>query len=51
MKKLSTEGNKGKKRKTVTEEELKELAKDVALIKKLKKRKISKEQFEEAFDK
>ncbi|KAJ0173338.1 hypothetical protein K1T71_011514 [Dendrolimus kikuchii] len=41
---------KGKKRKAVTQEELDELAADVALIKKLKKRKITEEQFEKEFD-
>ncbi|OWR54886.1 ATP-dependent RNA helicase DDX55 [Danaus plexippus plexippus] len=49
-KKLNEEGKKGKKRKTVTQEELDELAADVALIKKLKKRKITAEQFDQAFD-
>ncbi|XP_063628304.1 probable ATP-dependent RNA helicase DDX55 homolog [Cydia splendana] len=44
------EGKKGKKRRAVTQEELDELAADVALMKKLKKRKITKEQFDEQFD-
>ncbi|XP_059054807.1 probable ATP-dependent RNA helicase DDX55 homolog [Achroia grisella] len=48
--KESAEGKKGKKRKAVTQEELDELAADVALIKKLKKRKITKEQFDQAFE-
>ncbi|CAG5047314.1 unnamed protein product [Parnassius apollo] len=46
----NTEGKRSKKRRTVTQEELDELAADVALIKKLKKRKITKEQFDETFD-
>ncbi|XP_050667310.1 probable ATP-dependent RNA helicase DDX55 homolog [Leptidea sinapis] len=41
---------KAKKRKTVTQEELVELAADVALIKKLKKRKITDEQFDKKFN-
>lgn len=44
------EGSKEKKRKLVTQEEIEELAADVALIKKLKKRKITEEQFNDAFD-
>ncbi|KAL0818597.1 hypothetical protein ABMA28_009030 [Loxostege sticticalis] len=40
----------GKKRRAVTAEEIAELAEDVALIKKLKKRKITEEQFDKAFD-
>lgn len=40
----------GKKRRAVTQAEIDELAADVALIKKLKNRKISKEQFDQAFD-
>ncbi|XP_063832840.1 probable ATP-dependent RNA helicase DDX55 homolog [Ostrinia nubilalis] len=39
-----------KKRKAVTAEEIAELAEDVALLKKLKKRKITEEQFDKAFD-
>ncbi|XP_013143354.1 PREDICTED: probable ATP-dependent RNA helicase DDX55 homolog [Papilio polytes] len=46
----ATEGKRGKKRRAVTQEEMDELAADVALIKKLKKRKITKEQFDDAFD-
>lgn len=42
----ATKEPKIKKRKGITEEELSELAKDVALLKKLKKKKISEEQFE-----
>ncbi|XP_045454031.1 probable ATP-dependent RNA helicase DDX55 homolog [Melitaea cinxia] len=49
-KKLKEEGKSGKKRKAVTQEELDELAADVALIKKLKKRKITRDQFDQAFD-
>ncbi|KAM3957849.1 putative ATP-dependent RNA helicase DDX55 homolog [Aphomia sociella] len=48
--KEGAEGKKGKKRKAVTQEELDELAADVALMKKLKKRKITEEQFDQAFD-
>ncbi|XP_045503695.1 probable ATP-dependent RNA helicase DDX55 homolog [Colias croceus] len=48
--KMIAEGKKTKKRKTVTQEELDELAADVALIKKLKKRKISNDQFDKAFE-
>ncbi|CAH2052599.1 unnamed protein product, partial [Iphiclides podalirius] len=46
----NAEGKRGKRRRAVTQEELDELAADVALMKKLKKRKITKEQFDEAFD-
>ncbi|XP_049879438.1 probable ATP-dependent RNA helicase DDX55 homolog [Pectinophora gossypiella] len=46
----NADGKKGKKRKAVTQEELDELAKDVALMKKLKKRKITQEQFDQQFD-
>ncbi|XP_034827916.1 probable ATP-dependent RNA helicase DDX55 homolog [Maniola hyperantus] len=49
LKKKNNEEGKGKKRRAVTQEELDELAADVALIKKLKKRKISDEQFDKAF--
>ncbi|XP_050464865.1 probable ATP-dependent RNA helicase DDX55 homolog [Cataglyphis hispanica] len=45
---LSTTSNK-KKRKHIKEEDLKELAKDIALIKKFKKKKISQEEFDAAF--
>ncbi|CAL1685626.1 unnamed protein product [Lasius platythorax] len=45
---LSTTSNK-KKRKQIKEEDLKELAKDIALIKKFKKKKISQEEFDAAF--
>ncbi|KAL6420126.1 hypothetical protein ACFW04_014080 [Cataglyphis niger] len=45
---LSTTSNK-KKRKNIKEEDLKELAKDIALIKKFKKKKISQEEFDAAF--
>ncbi|CAG9126336.1 unnamed protein product [Plutella xylostella] len=48
--KQNTEVKKGKKRRAVTQAEIDELAADVALIKKLKNRKISKEQFDQAFD-
>ncbi|XP_063368865.1 probable ATP-dependent RNA helicase DDX55 homolog [Cydia amplana] len=47
---VKQEGKKGKKRRAVTQEELDELAADVALMKRLKKRKITKEQFDEQFD-
>ncbi|CAF4804512.1 unnamed protein product [Pieris macdunnoughi] len=49
-KKMIAEGRNTKKRKTVTQEELQELAADVALLKKLKKRKISDDQFDKAFN-
>ncbi|KAI8441861.1 hypothetical protein MSG28_005545 [Choristoneura fumiferana] len=49
-KEVKQEGKRGKKRRAVTQEELDELAADVALMKKLKKRKITKEQFDEQFD-
>ncbi|CAH2237153.1 jg11126 [Pararge aegeria aegeria] len=49
LKKKNNEEGKGKKRRAVTQEELDELAADVALIKKLKKRKISDDQFDKAF--
>lgn len=49
-KKMIAEGKNTKKRKTVTKEELQELASDIALLKKLKKRKISDDQFDKAFD-
>ncbi|XP_070167783.1 probable ATP-dependent RNA helicase DDX55 homolog [Polyergus mexicanus] len=45
---LSTTSNK-KKRKHIKEEDLEELAKDIALIKKFKKKKISQEEFDAAF--
>ncbi|CAK1552388.1 unnamed protein product [Leptosia nina] len=48
--KMVKEGKNNKKRKTVTQEELEELAADVALIKKLKKRKINDDQFDNAFE-
>ncbi|XP_072934117.1 probable ATP-dependent RNA helicase DDX55 homolog [Epargyreus clarus] len=44
------ENGKSKKRRAVTQEELDELAADVALIKKLKRRKITHEQFDKEFD-
>lgn len=47
--KQNTDGKK-KKRKAITQEELDELAADVALMKKLKKRKITEEQFDQAFE-
>lgn len=50
VKQKDGDGKKGKKRKAVTQEELDELAADIALIKKLKKRKITEEQFEKEFD-
>ncbi|CAB3245567.1 unnamed protein product [Arctia plantaginis] len=46
----STEGGKKKKRKAVTQEELNELAADIALMKKLKKRKITEDQFDKEFE-
>lgn len=46
----STEGGKKKKRKAVTQEELNELAADIALMKKLKKRKITQDQFDKQFE-
>ncbi|XP_052757694.1 probable ATP-dependent RNA helicase DDX55 homolog [Galleria mellonella] len=48
--KVGAEGKKGKKRKAITQEELDELAADVALMKKLKKGKITEEQFDQAFE-
>ncbi|XP_011684380.1 PREDICTED: probable ATP-dependent RNA helicase DDX55 homolog isoform X2 [Wasmannia auropunctata] len=45
---FSTTSNK-KKRKRINEEDIVQLAKDVALIKKFKKRKISQEEFDAAF--
>lgn len=45
---FSTTSNK-KKRKRIKEEDLEELAKDIALIKKFKKKKISQEEFDAAF--
>ncbi|XP_026313433.1 probable ATP-dependent RNA helicase DDX55 homolog [Hyposmocoma kahamanoa] len=48
--KKTSEGKKGKKRKAITQEELEELAADVGLMKKLKKRKITEEQFDREFD-
>ncbi|XP_075983956.1 putative ATP-dependent RNA helicase DDX55 homolog [Anticarsia gemmatalis] len=45
-----TEGSKKKKRKAVTEAELNELAADIALMKKLKKRKITEDQFDKEFE-
>ncbi|KAL4705841.1 hypothetical protein ACJJTC_019276 [Scirpophaga incertulas] len=50
LKQGSGVGKKGKRRRAVTEAELAELAADVALLKKLKKRKISQQQFDEQFD-
>lgn len=53
QKRKATKSNaevKRKKRRTVTQEELAELAADVALMKKLKKRKITEEQFDKAFE-
>lgn len=47
---MTAEGRNTKKRKSVTQEELQELAADVALLKKLKKRKISDDQFDKAFN-
>ncbi|XP_023944826.2 probable ATP-dependent RNA helicase DDX55 homolog [Bicyclus anynana] len=50
LKKKNLEAGKGKKRRAVTQAELAELAADVALLKKLKRRKISHDQFDRAFD-
>ncbi|KAG6443114.1 probable ATP-dependent RNA helicase DDX55 homolog [Manduca sexta] len=50
LKQKEGEGKRGKKRRVVTQEELDELAADVALLKKLKKRKITDEQFDKQFD-
>ncbi|CAH2986471.1 unnamed protein product [Chilo suppressalis] len=50
LKQQNPEGKKGKKRRAVTQAELDELAADVALIKRLKRRKITQDQFDEAFD-
>ncbi|KDR12156.1 ATP-dependent RNA helicase DDX55 isoform X2 [Zootermopsis nevadensis] len=41
---------KHKRKRNVSQEDIDELAKDIALIKKLKRKKISKEQFDEQFD-
>ncbi|XP_013195184.2 probable ATP-dependent RNA helicase DDX55 homolog [Amyelois transitella] len=49
LKKLDGEG-KRRKRRAVTAAELESLAADVALMKKLKKRKITEEEFDRAFD-
>jgi len=46
---LSTTSNK-KKRKRINEEDIAQLAKDIALINKFKKKKISQEEFDAAFD-
>ncbi|XP_053999654.1 probable ATP-dependent RNA helicase DDX55 homolog [Hylaeus anthracinus] len=48
--KMSTNPIKKQKRK-INEQDIEELAKDIALIKKLKKKKISQEEFDEAFEK
>ncbi|XP_053617440.1 probable ATP-dependent RNA helicase DDX55 homolog [Plodia interpunctella] len=50
MKKQESGDGKRRKRRAVTQAELDELAADVALMKKLKKRKITQEQFDEAFE-
>ncbi|CAG9791162.1 unnamed protein product [Diatraea saccharalis] len=50
LKQQNPEGKRSKKRRAVTQAELDELAADVALIKRLKKRKITQEQFDDAFD-
>ncbi|KAJ8710987.1 hypothetical protein PYW07_008229 [Mythimna separata] len=50
LKKNDPESGKKKKRKAVTQEELNELAADIALMKKLKKRKITQEQFDQQFE-
>ncbi|KAF9815749.1 hypothetical protein SFRURICE_009266 [Spodoptera frugiperda] len=50
LKKNDPEGGKKRKRKAVTQEELNELAADIALMKKLKKRKITEEQFDQQFE-
>lgn len=50
MKQKNPELKKGKKRKVITQEELDALAADVALIKKLKKRKITQDQFDREFE-
>ncbi|XP_077278134.1 putative ATP-dependent RNA helicase DDX55 homolog [Temnothorax americanus] len=49
LKQFSTTCNK-KKRKRINDEDLEQLAKDIALIKKFKKRKISQEEFDTAFE-
>ncbi|KAJ8712666.1 hypothetical protein PYW08_007970 [Mythimna loreyi] len=50
LKKNDPESGKKRKRKAVTQEELNELAADIALMKKLKKRKITQEQFDQQFE-
>lgn len=50
LKQKNPELKKGKKRKVITQEELDALAADVALIKKLKKRKITQDQFDREFE-
>ncbi|XP_024885720.1 probable ATP-dependent RNA helicase DDX55 homolog [Temnothorax curvispinosus] len=49
LKQFSTTCNK-KKRKRINDEDFEQLAKDIALIKKFKKRKISQEEFDTAFE-
>ncbi|XP_012525582.1 probable ATP-dependent RNA helicase DDX55 homolog [Monomorium pharaonis] len=46
---VSTTCNKKKRRKRINEEDIEQLAEDIALIKKFKKRKISQEEFDAAF--
>ncbi|XP_041972244.1 probable ATP-dependent RNA helicase DDX55 homolog [Aricia agestis] len=50
LKQRNSEAGRGRKRRAVTQAELDELAADVALINKLKKRKITAQQFDEQFD-